>query len=60
MGMRLLCDYVIPCLFCEEPLEHVTITRDDETGTEDSVRVRLPHLCSPMKSAMKESSRGRT
>lgn len=54
MSQQLLCDYVIPCLFCEEPLEHVTITRDPETGTEDSVRVRLPHLCVAIQAARKE------
>lgn len=49
MSMTLLCDYIVPCLLCEDPLEHVAIYRDPETGVENCVRDRLPHLCAPMR-----------
>lgn len=45
MSLRLLCDYIVPCCLCEDPLEHVMIHRDDETGSESAQRVRLPHDC---------------
>lgn len=51
--MQLLCDYIIPCVLCEEPLEHVTISRQAD-GTEVAQRVPLPHLCAQMKALIKE------
>lgn len=55
MSMELLTDYVIPCIFCEEPLEHVVITIDRETGDQDSTRRRLPHLCGDIQAARREA-----
>lgn len=52
--MQLLTDYIIPCVLCEEPLEHVSIYRDAESGKEYSYRVPLPHRCPEMQAAMKE------
>lgn len=52
--MQLLVDYIIPCVLCEEPLEHVSIYRHDATGVESSLRERLPHLCEDMKALIKE------
>lgn len=56
--MDLICDYVVPCLLDEEPMEHVTIYRDAETGAERTERVRLPHECAAFKALKKEQSRG--
>lgn len=55
--MRLLCDYVVPCALCEEPLEHVGIHRDDVHGAEHVVRQRLPHRCKDMDQLLKERAR---
>ena len=57
MALKLLCDYVIPCVLCEEPLEHVMIHRDESTGSESSQRVRLPHACLQMKELLSERNR---
>lgn len=54
MGQRLVCDWIVPCIICEDPVEHVTVKRDDETGTEETVRVRLPHMCDKMWTARSE------
>lgn len=52
--MQLLLDYIIPCVLCGEPLEYVSIYRDEPSGTERSLRERLPHLCEDMKALIKE------
>lgn len=52
--MHLICDYIIPCVLCEEPLDHVTIYRNPASGREESHRERLPHLCEDMKALIKE------
>lgn len=57
MSMELLTDYIVPCVLCEEPLEHVTINLDRETGSQSSTRQRLPHLCHQMQ-ALKGERRG--
>lgn len=55
MGMKMVCDWVVPCVFCEDPIEHVTVWRDDEKRKEITTRENLPHLCECMKSAKRES-----
>lgn len=54
--MQLITDYIVPCILCEDPLEHVTIFRT-ETGVETSTREKLPHDCSEMRSLRAERSR---
>lgn len=57
MALEMLTDYVVPCVLCEDPLEHVTIYLERETGSQSSTRQRLPHLC-PQMQALKEERRG--
>lgn len=57
MSMKLVTDYVIPCVLCEDPLEHVTIYRDDALGQEISQRERLPHRCAEMRALLSERNR---
>lgn len=52
--MHLVTDYIVPCILCEDALEHVSIYRDPGTGRESSERVRLPHLCPEMQALIKE------
>lgn len=52
--MTLLCDYVTLCCLCEEPLDHVSIYRDADTGREATTREPLPHRCAEMKALMRE------
>lgn len=58
MSMQLVCDWVTPCLLCEDPTDHVTVYRNPETGAEQVTRVPLPHLCEPLRQAMREARGG--
>lgn len=54
--MQVLVDYIVPCVLCEEPLEHVTVYRS-EAGAEHSTREPLPHRCAQMKALLREGSK---
>ena len=54
MSMRLVCDWVVPCVLCEDPIEHVTIWRDDSKRKELMTRENLPHLCACMEKLIRE------
>lgn len=54
MSMRLVCDWVVPCVLCEDPIEHVTIWRDDSKRKEITTRENLPHLCKCMEKLIRE------
>lgn len=54
MVIRLMCDWTVPCMLCEDDTEHVTVYRDDQLGKEIVERVRLDHQCEPLRGLMRE------
>lgn len=54
MVMRLMCDWTVPCMLCEDDLEQVTVFRDEVTGKEIVERVRTDHQCEPLRGLMRE------
>lgn len=57
MSMRVVCDWIVPCILCDEPMEHVTVWRSEKTHDEEIRRVNLPHLCHQMVALIKEGKR---
>lgn len=54
MAMRLMCDWTVPCLLCEDDTEQVTVYRDDVTRREIIERESLAHQCEPLRGLMRE------
>lgn len=54
MAMRLVCDWTVPCILCEDDTERVAVYRDDVTRREITEREGLDHQCEPMRGLMRE------
>lgn len=52
--MRLMCDWTVPCMLCEDDVEHVSVYRDETTRKEVVERIGLDHQCEPLRGLMRE------